>query len=173
MQSRPVKPLAALALVIALSPQAAAGHDRPDFEWTRTDPAFERTCTHYENRARFLPRVRGTAFEATLADACRAALDTLESGRVASPYEGKRAWLFLKRLTALKRAVIEMNMARMFGPDPAPFDQIKRPATRLNAPSAVRPVNRFSEYLIAREMGVVRRLNDWARASDFPVLALR
>ncbi|MCY4334605.1 MAG: hypothetical protein OXC60_08020 [Litoreibacter sp.] len=104
------------------------------------------------------------SLEATLADSCGRALDRF-LGRVGTtPYEAKRARRYLERLTDYKEVVIEMNTngfkkARATQP------------TRLGGHPRIK-VSATGEYLIARQMGVLAALKDWAKRARFEI-ALR
>ena len=111
---------------------------------TAAGEAFEKTCKHYENRARFLERTRPDAFEIVLAKSCRSAIEALD-------HEDTQARIYLERLTELRRTVVTMMIAENREP---------RAIQRNNARALPR-VSSAGEYLIARDLGVISAYRDW------------
>ena len=111
---------------------------------TAAGSAFEKTCSHYENRARFLERTRPDAFEIVLAKSCRTAIEALAR-------EDAQARIYLERLTELRRTVVTMMIAENREP---------RAMQRTNARALPR-VSPAGEYLIARDLGVISAYREW------------
>ncbi|MEM6595010.1 MAG: hypothetical protein AAF672_09475 [Pseudomonadota bacterium] len=123
-----------------------------------------RTCNYFENRAHFLPRGPEQSLEAILADSCSKALDRFLSHVGTTPYEAKRARLYLERLTDYKDVIIEMNTSSFIAARSYP------PVQFGGAPRAV--VSSTGEYLIARHIGVMDAMRDWARTARFDLAGL-
>ncbi len=133
------------------------------------DPVFFKTCHHYENRAKFKPRHAGSALEVFLAEACRDALDSLTKRVDTSPYERKRATIFLAHLTELKSTVLTINRERLFGKNAGPRTQLQTDARIPKKYAPIGPITRTGEYLIAREIGLLAAYDDWADVTDFEI----
>lgn len=130
-------------------------------------PGWASACLTYENRARFLPREAPVAFVVTLAEVCEGAMTSLDSGR---PQERDAAARLLARVRELRDIVVRMNIERIYGRDPWPWDQPRR------APAAMHQVAQVSaagEYLIARHIGVVAALDSWLDTGPAYSLASR
>lgn len=123
---------------------------------------FAKTCKHYENRARFKVHDGNAELSRILADSCDEAIRDAYVKLDATPYGTRRATAFLKRLTELRETITQMNMELMFN----------TPRPTGSGPTAVRSVSRVGEYLIARELGVVRAYYDWAFATGYRSAAL-
>ncbi|MEM7472249.1 MAG: hypothetical protein AAF340_12935 [Pseudomonadota bacterium] len=124
----------------------------------QADP-LARTCNYFENRARFLKRGPNMQLDAMLADSCRTALHRMIKHIGTTPYEAKRARAYLERLTDYKRVVISMNTNGFLKA------RSERPVQLGGAPQM--KVSKAGEYLIARQMGVIVALNDWAHTARF------
>ena len=81
------------------------------------------------------------------------------------PGQRKRARVYLQRLNALRSTVTRLNVERMFDVDPGthalPDAGVTPRRKRLLGSGSV---NSTSEYLIAREIGVLAAYRDWIRA---------
>jgi hypothetical protein len=146
--------IAAAALVAALlaaaPPSRAAQPHAPQAE-----AAFAATCHHYVNRARFKPRTGAVEPVTVLAEACPAALRSLqEPGR-----EAPTAHAFLTRLSAGYAIIAKINGDRF-------AQNIRGPgATSLSAQDFGRSlglVSETGEYLILNAEGVFDALEVWA-----------
>jgi hypothetical protein len=151
----------ALAALL-LAPAAAAAAGPAGFDHPLAEHA--QTCRHFENRARFVPRVAGAPFTVRFADSCRAALGMARLGPSAPeaaldvPAEVRAARRYLDRLTTLRLEVARMNRARLYG---AGADRLARPRQG----AGFRTVTLTGEYLIARRIGAVQALDRWTRAT--------
>lgn len=145
----------ALLTVVMLTPPVSAATP-----WTglKTEPLAQ-TCNYYENRARFLERGPDMALAALLADSCRIALHRFTDTIGTTPYEAKRARIYLERLTRYKDQIIAMNTES--------FAQARQRKPRQLGGTPRVQVSHAGEYLIARSMGVLSAYSDWARASGF------
>jgi hypothetical protein len=132
---------------------------------------FEETCNYYI--ARSGPIRRGGpggpgAFLNFLADACRAAQNSLDSR---SPKEQARAALLLSRITLLHETIDRMNAERtiraaareaellnMRGPDGAELSENTRKMMRSVMLTRVTPAG---EFLIAHRMGLMIAFQAW------------
>ena len=159
-----------LFLLFATQSTAWAGEKRQITHPPNADAGIFKTCNHYINRARFKPRNDDPTLEVILADACAQALESIGNAPHATPYEVKRARIFLSRLTTYRETVFAINAARLFGEDAGPTTQLKTPKI---ARSKIGRITPTGEYLIAREMGVLSALDDWADVTDFAVVATR
>ena len=137
-------------------------------------PHLEKTCDHYGNRARFMPRSSNPSLEVMLADSCAMALRSIVVSLHTDPYSAKRAHIYLERLHTLKETVIALNLSRIFGANPAPRSKPLGSALSDTGPMAKRSatISRTGEYLIAREIGVLAAYQDWVRVSDFEIQAV-
>jgi hypothetical protein len=146
--------IAAAALVAALlaaaPPSRAAQPDAPQDE-----AVFAATCHHYVNRARFKPRTGEVEPVTVLAEACPAALRSLqEPGR-----EAPAAQEFLSRLAAGHAIIATINGDRF-------AQNVRKPgAASLGAQDLGRSmglVSETGEYLILNAEGVFDALEAWA-----------
>jgi hypothetical protein len=138
------------ALLAAGSPSRAAQPDAP-----RDEAAFAATCNHYVNRARFKPRSGNVEPVTVLAEACPAALRSLqEPGR-----EAPAAQAFLTRLTAGYAVISRINGDRFAQNIRAPSD---RSARSQDFGRSVGLVSATGEYLILNAEGVFDALDAWA-----------
>lgn len=151
--------IAVLSLVCSTS--IAIAYTDPRQSMDRVELA--RTCTHYVNRARFMERTANAPLEVLVADSCAFALKRLTTSFGISPYEAKRARIYLERLTEYKALIIAMNVKGFSKHRKVRLTGQRRPAFGL-APSKV---SRAGEYLIARQMGLLEAYNDWASAANY------
>ena len=140
-----------IAATLAAAPPTLAA--QPDV--TEGEAAFAATCQHYVNRARFKPRSGRVEPVTVLAEACPAALRSLqEPGREASA-----AQAFLARLTAGHAVITGMNSDRF-------AQNIRGPGgASVKVQDFARSVGLVSatgEYLILRAEGVFDALDAWA-----------
>lgn len=150
--------LLTICLTLSVS-TAQAGQERAAL-LQRVPAPVAQTCTHYENRARFLPRGHGALLETLLADSCYSALrDLFGPGRVALQRQQDAA-RFMNRLVLFKTEIISLNMQRSFGRD---YDADGKPHHDAGRQRLLRfaPVSATGEYLIAREMGVLSAYRIW------------
>jgi hypothetical protein len=143
--------IAAAVLAAALAAPASSQAAQPD----PTEPAFAATCHHYVNRARFKPRTGAVEPVTVLAEACPAALRSLEEpGREASA-----ARAFLTRLTAGYAVIARINGDRF-------AQSLRRPGPAAPATEdfgrSLGLVSETGEYLILRAEGVFDALDTWA-----------
>jgi hypothetical protein len=142
--------IAALAFIAALlaAPSQAA---QPD----ATEPAFAATCHHYVNRARFKPRTGAVEPVTVLAEACPAALRSLEEpGREASA-----ARAFLTRLTTGYAVIARINGDRFAQGVGRPEGAVQ---TTRDFGRSLGLVSATGEYLILHAEGVFDALDAWA-----------
>ena len=132
---------------------------------TEIDMEYETTCRHYQNRTVFEVREGNPSFAATLADNCRAAMDAVGG----DPVEETEALDYLDRLTELRMAVVALQVHSYRGIR-ASESQVKLKTRRIAS------ISEAGEYLIARDLGVIKALNAWterskviARAGSSPV----
>ncbi len=156
-----VKSLLLSLAALVVTTGAALGNADPRLPYDHA--AFGKTCAHYSNRARFKPRQADASLDVLLADSCKSALHRLATRPGISPYESKRARIYLERLTAYKSLIIIMNTEG--------FAKARQNALRGNRhPLFGRPAPKVSEageFLIARQMGLLDVYEDWAKASNF------
>lgn len=133
------------------------------------------TCSHYDNRARFLVRGANAEFVTVLADACHELIDELYVRFDTTPYVKKRAERLLNRMSLLKSTIITMNMERAFGTAYTPRTQLKVSFSNQGQirQQQGRMVSPTGEYLIARELGVLAAYRDWSRAANYETAALK
>lgn len=163
----------AAALAAALTGPASAGTEvatageGPAVEKAEGLSEHRKTCVHYDNRARFKPRIAGREGEVEyvviLAESCSLALrlaegETPEAVRVAS----RR---YLDRLTELRRLIVDMNVVRAFGEQAGPkaISVAGSGAAPLQG-GGYRPVTATGEYLIARSLGLQSAFRRWLDA---------
>ncbi|MEM9050167.1 MAG: hypothetical protein AAGC92_15795 [Pseudomonadota bacterium] len=150
-----------------VTPAAAAQRAEPP-NFRNLSAAHLAACNHFANRARFKARGRNAELVVILADSCSVAIDSLTRRLDTRPTEAARARAYLDRLLAFKTLIIAMNVGRIYGDDPAPRAKPVAP------PGGPRPrpighaVTQTGEYLIAREVGLLRVWQNWYRAGpDF------
>lgn len=164
-----------VAAALLLSPALASPRAAPADYRALAHEHFA-ACHHYANRARFKSRDRNAELVVILADSCTVAIESLTRRLDTRPTEAARARAYLDRLVAFKTLIIEMNVTRLYGLDPNPRAQPIQ-ATGGRKPSPVgQQVTPTGEYLIAREMGLLRVWHDWYRSGpDFagPTLPVR
>jgi hypothetical protein len=123
------------------------------------ETAWRAACHHYENRARFLPRAGEVEPIAVIAEACPAAIRSLDG---AGP-EAEAARAFLGRLGAAHAAMAAINRDRFAA------------AMAARAPRGAREfglVTTAGEFLILRAEGVFDGLARWAdRQAGFPLIS--
>lgn len=124
--------------------------------------AVAETCTHYANRARFMPRRGRVDFVVILAEGCLAAHRSLTAR---DPQERRAAQDFLVTLVRLRATIIGMNMDKLTRPRPGAGQRGR--VRRLGA------VSRSGEFLIAHRMGLIRDLERWRRHAPGFSIALR
>ncbi|HUF55287.1 MAG TPA: hypothetical protein VMM55_01875 [Thermohalobaculum sp.] len=148
--------LVAALLLLPLSAEAETpfGADRP---------GWQAACATYENRARFMPREGEVGLTVVLAEACRGALASLDSGE---PAQRDAAVRLLTRIAALRDTIVAMSVEKAYvqGRRPAPEARGARPMARVSA---------TGEYLIAHAMGVVDALDRWVETGAPYSLAAR
>jgi hypothetical protein len=158
MPSSSVPRLAALLLAAALAASGAQAGEPPARGDAFDPDGHAQTCKHFANRARFRARGATSVFVVRAANACAEAL--------ALPVTDRDAERVLERLTLLRLTLRAINVARIYGDDPAP-DAL--PAgdvhgMRRRGGASSRPVSETGEYLIARELGVQATLDAWRAA---------
>lgn len=125
--------------------------------------SFAKSCNHYENRARFLPRAQPVDFVVLLAEACSAARISLDG----TSTERMAAADFLSRLVALNTEITAINVARVFGPEAEPAS---KPMRRGGLLRPIGNVSATGEFLIAHRMGLLSAFDRWRETSpDFPL----
>ena len=139
--------LVALLLLMVVPPVTAGagqafGADRA---------GWQTACDTYDNRARFMRRDGDVAFALLMAEACRGAFASLDSGR---PAERDAAARLLTRISALRDMIVQLTVDKAYGAggQPALTARGARPMARVSA---------TGEYLIAREMGVIDAIASW------------
>lgn len=142
----------------------------PNMALADSQAIHAQTCKHYKNRAFNIPRHIDAPLEVILADSCALAFKSLYARHDTSPYERRHARGYLDRLTLLKDTVITINLDRTFGIDRTRRSKIKvQLGDKVGASSTKQPVNKSGEYLIARQLGVIRSYREWADVTDFVV----
>ncbi|MEM9010278.1 MAG: hypothetical protein AAGE18_03570 [Pseudomonadota bacterium] len=127
---------------------------------------YAQTCSHYDNRARFLTREGALAFVVVLADSCAQALSRFADPTVLDPDPGQEAARsYLDRLTRFKALILGMNRDRMLGPDPG-----RRSGARFAGGA---PVSETGAYLIARRLGLLHAYSQWVASGGEDLLAQR
>ena len=126
----------------------------------------ENACRHYENRARFKSRVVAVEHVTVLAEGCLAARAALDDPD-ASEAQRDAARRYLATLDAGRAVIRGINDDRL--------------ALRHRAGGAtggtkdlrasLRLVSAFGEYLILRDAGVFKALDDWVRSGGAFALA--
>ncbi len=124
------------------------------------------SCRHYETRARLKSREENVDFDVILADSCRLALDLLEGRRDGSAETLHGSAVYLERLTAFRRQILQMNISRVYGDGPVPIATPRGDQRRYAASISpgFRPVTETGEYLIARSMGVQAAYRFWLKS---------
>lgn len=149
--------------LILTSLATAAATDSVDPRANLEIEKLVQTCKHYQNRARFKERGASQTIDVVLADSCTTALMRLRTHHSISPYEAKRARVYLERLADYKALIIRMNSERF-------AEELKqRPRTSGSRPFG-RPrmqVSTVGEFLIARHMGLLDLLYAWANAANY------
>ncbi len=166
----------ALIFGLALSISGPAVADISPHNIYKPVPAqITATCSHYDNRARFLVRGERAAFVTVLADACHELINELYVRFDTTPFVKKRAELLLTRMAELKSTIITMNMERAFGTSYTPRTQLQVSFSNQGQirQQQGRMVSTTGEYLIAREIGVLEAYHAWSRAADYETVALR
>ena len=156
-----VRSLLVSLVALALTASAALSNVDPRLPYDRA--SFGKTCTHYMNRARFKPRQANAPLDVLLADSCMSALNRLATRPGISPYESKRARIYLEHLTAYKSLIINMNVAGFAKARQDALHGNKLPVFGRASPR----VSEAGEFLIARQMGLLEVYEDWAKASNF------
>jgi hypothetical protein len=126
---------------------------------------FDAICSHFENRARFKPRVAEAEAIVHFAASCRIALDRLAEGDPAQA-EAALARRYLDRLAEFQRLTVYMLMQHMWA-DPSADTGLAGRAHRQMGLSST------GEYLIARYMGLIGAYDDWAAETGFELTASR
>ncbi len=124
---------------------------------------LEKTCSYFDNRAKFKPRGPNADLVVTLADGCSVALDQLTGVTGADPYAAKRARLYLEMLASYKEKLVQIRLQDFAR---------ARAITKTRKPGFSHAageigLSKSGEYLIAKHMGVLRRFNDWQRVTAF------
>ena len=120
-----------------------------------------RTCAYFAKRVWAHDRGDRAEWLALLSESCAAALRERSATNRRDGEPDARGEVYLERLGDLRRIVVGMNVARFTGARTAPG----RSASRST-------VTASGEYLIARHLGVMDALFDWARATEFATAAL-
>lgn len=141
------KPNMVLSAAICATLLSAAAQAGPEPDARRME-LFRATCAHYANRRDAAGDSAAELF-GRLAQSCERALAVVEAGPAAPTDRTRRALDYLGGLAGLKSTVVTMNMKRLFAP-------------KGDAP--VRTVSAAGEYLIAREMGILGAMDDFAGA---------
>ena len=129
--------------------------------------AHRASCHHYENRARFKPRSGTLEFVTLLAEACSAAMVSLERPE---PRLHAAAESFLDRLVVLNQVIREMNTERIFGGRALRQATPPEDGKRLHS---LPGVSDTGEFLIAHRMGLFTAMDDWLDSGGRFSLALR
>lgn len=121
----------------------------------------DKTCTHYENRARYPGNDGRLEFVSVLARSCRNALDRITNHRLhLSPYQARLTRAYLERLTDYHLMVLDLNMAR--------FEDFRR-LHPWETKGVRMTVTATGEYLIARQTGLLDLFSDWAAEAGYDV----
>ncbi len=126
---------------------------------------YAAACNTYDNRARFRPRTPPVEFVVMMAEGCRAALLSLETG---SPLERRRAAAYLARLEAFRDVVVQIALDRTYGAGADPFSRPKEAGARIRPLGAV---SETGEFLIAHRMGLLAAFRSWASEAGEPAFA--
>ena len=156
--SRHVTQIFGVALAAAALAGAPAQATPPGAE------VFAATCSHYDNRARFHPRVEPVTLLAALAEACAEAQATLERPEAREDAR-TAARRFLEHLHAARAEISGINSARTriaFAAREAGLGAPQRRITDLG--EAVGIVSPAGEYLILRLGGTLAALEAWVAA---------
>lgn len=114
-------------------------------------PEIQMTCANLEATARALRSAGGDGtFAYMLTDSCLGATASVEHR--AGARELARAWVLLRSLAEFRRTILAMNAA-----------SLRDAAAHPGAPVSM--VSETGAYLIAREMGLLDRRDDWLRAA--------
>jgi hypothetical protein len=138
-----IRPLAILLAILLVL--GAPGGPRVPFAKNAEPALFQQTCDYYRARGGPVRTAGPQEFAAFLADACGAALISLENG---TPIQRGHAELLLSRIVLLRKTVEQMNAER------AAQERVVR--------ASVRPrVTATGEFLIAHRMGVLIIFDAW------------
>lgn len=155
--------MASAILTILVPVAAAAGQPAildADERWTHSQ-----TCAYFAERSALGQGTEEATLNGRLAFACEQALNELFDHADPVPDQRKRARVYLQRLNVLRTTVTRLNVERMFDVGPArntlPGAGVKPRRKRLLGSGSVTAT---SEYLIAREIGVLSAYRDWIRA---------
>lgn len=155
---------AASAILTILLPVAAVA-GQPAMLDANERRAHSRTCAYFAGRSALGRGTDEATLNRRLAVACEQALSELTGPADTMPGQRKRARVYLQRLNELKSTVTRLNVERMFDVDPArntlPGAGVKPRRKRLLGTGSVTAT---SEYLIAREIGVLAAYRDWVSA---------
>lgn len=136
--------LLAAALMMATSVQAAPS--AADLE------AWQLTCKHYENRAKFQPRTSPLSPLVIMADSCADAIMHLEDPQTLTTMRIEAAQ-YLAQLTLLRETIISMNMQRVLG------QSLQKDRRHVAGTHGM--VTSTGEYLIAHQIGVIEAYHRW------------
>lgn len=158
MPRLPASRFVALLLIAAMGAVAAQAGEPPVRGDAFHPDGHAQTCKHFANRARFRDRAATPSFVVRAANACAEAL--------ARPAPDPDAARVLERLTLLRLTLRAINVARIYGDDPAPgaLPTGDVHGMRRRGGASSRPVSETGEYLIARELGVHAALMAWRPA---------
>lgn len=140
---------ALVALLLAMPGAAGADTARP--------AAYDATCTHFENRARFKTRGEDADLMVWLADSCRRALADLVGD---APDTARLGQTYLARLSEFKSLTLSMMLDMRRAQADHRIEARSQPIRRIGLTPA-------GEYLIARHMGLIGAYDDWANAAGF------
>jgi hypothetical protein len=136
-----------LPLVLLLASGPAPARDEPAVDGATA--AHHAACRHFRNRAMFRTRGDRAPLVVILAEACRAALASLQPASGATDEDRAQAADFLDRLSGFKSLIVRMTVERAFAPGSPRLDSAGRIVP------LGRPVTATGEYLIAREFGLL------------------